>query len=280
MTAVSSHLIYRPRYWHYHQVSVTLPSFNPPLIQSSASDRTRILQFNTTINDVALKLAIKYTNKRTSLNKNYKKSKMFAWRPVLKDLLVPSLVMVIGGFTLGTTAIVSALTATTTVSSNIGGVISLFTTSGTVNANVTPTGSGAQTIASDTVTVSTNDPSGYTLALAETGASSNLVSGSDTIPPSSGTQASPVAMSANTWGYRVDGVGGFGAGPTSGQSSAAISGSIKFAAVPVTASPNTLKTTSGTASSDTTTVWYGVAANTSQPIGTYTNSVTYTATAN
>ncbi|MBW4062073.1 hypothetical protein HJC99_05875, partial [Candidatus Saccharibacteria bacterium] len=46
------------------------------------------------------------------------------------------------------------------------------------------------------------------------------------------------------------------------------------------ASPNTLKTTSGTASNDTTTVWYGVAADTTQPSGTYTNSVTYTATAN
>ncbi len=87
-------------------------------------------------------------------------------------------------------------------------------------------------------------------------------------------------MSVNTWGYRVDGIGGFGAGPTSAQSSAAISGSIKFAAVPATGSPNTIKTTTGTASSDTTSVWYGIAANTTQPNGTYTNSVTYTATAN
>ena len=177
------------------------------------------------------------------------------------------------------TAVVSADTASSTISSVVSPVISLFTTSGTVNVNVTPTGAGAQTLSSDTVTVSTNDSSGYTLQLAETGASSNLVSGGNTIPPSSGTQGTPVAMSVNTWGYRVDSVGGFGAGPTSSQSSAAI-GSIKFAAVPVTASPNTLKTTSGVASSDTTTVWYGVAANTSQATGTYTNSVTYTATAN
>ena len=178
------------------------------------------------------------------------------------------------------TAVVSALSASTTVSSVVSPVISLFTTNGTVNVNVVPTGPGAQTLASDTVTVSTNDTSGYTLQLAETGASSNLVSGSDTIPASSGSQTTPVAMAANTWGYRVDSLGGFGSGPTSSQNSAAISGSIKFAAVPVTASPNTLKTTSGTASSDTTTVWYGVAANTSQPPGTYTNSVTYTATTN
>ncbi len=178
-----------------------------------------------------------------------------------------------------TSAIVSAATASTTISSIISPVISLFTTSGTVNVDVVPTGSGAQTIASDTVTVSTNDSSGYTLQLAETGAGSTMVSGSDTIPASAGTQGSPIAMSANTWGYRVDGLGGFGAGPTSGQSSASI-GSIKFAAVPATGSPNTIRTTSGTASNQTTTVWYGVAADTSQPSGTYTNSVTYTATAN
>ncbi|HXE10432.1 MAG TPA: hypothetical protein VN554_03340 [Verrucomicrobiae bacterium] len=199
-------------------------------------------------------------------------------RTALKKLPVLRLIFGVFSSVLLMTAAVSALTASTTVSSNIGAVISLFTTSGTVNVDVTPTGSGAQTIASDTVTVSTNDPSGYTLTLAETGASTDLVSGGNTIPHSSGSQASPTAMTANTWGYRVDGIGGFGAGPTSAQSSAAI-GAIKFAAVPATGSPNTIKTTSGVASNDTTSVWYGVAANTTQPFGTYTNSVTYTATA-
>jgi hypothetical protein len=200
-------------------------------------------------------------------------------RPDLRKLSRHFLGLGIFGAAVLATATVSALTATTTVSSNIGAVISLLTTSGTVNVDVTPTASGAQTIASDTVTVSTNDPSGYTLTLAETGASTDLVSGSNTIPHSSGSQTTPVAMSANTWGYRVDGVGGFGAGPTSAQSSAAI-GSIKFAAVAGSGAPNTIKTTSGVASNDTTSVWYGVAADTTQPFGTYTNSVTYTATAN
>ena len=77
----------------------------------------------------------------------------------------------------GTSAAVSALTASTTISSDIGPVISLLTTSGTVNINVTPTGSGAQTISSDTVTVSTDDTAGYTLQLAESGASTALISG-------------------------------------------------------------------------------------------------------
>ena len=198
----------------------------------------------------------------------------------MKRLKIASLMLGVGVVALATTtAAVSALTASTTISSTISSVISV-SSNGTVNANVTPSGSGAQTIASDTVTVSTNDSSGYTLQLGETGASSAMTSGGNSIAASSGTQTTPVVMAVNTWGYRVDGVGGFGAGPTSAQSNGTISGSIKFAAVPASGSPNTILTTSGTATNSTTTVWYGIAANTSQPSGTYTNSVTYTATAN
>lgn len=175
-------------------------------------------------------------------------------------------------------AVAEAQTQNTTVQSVIGSTISL-TTNGTVSLNATPTGSGVQTIGSDTVSVSTNDSAGYTLKLAESGASQNMVSGANTIAPSTGTQASPVAETASSWGYRVDGVGGFGAGPTTSASNQAI-GTTTFAAVPATASPSTLKTTATTASNDATTVWYGLAASTSVPTGTYTNTVTYTATGN
>jgi hypothetical protein len=181
---------------------------------------------------------------------------------------------------LATPAVAGAATTSTTVNSAIGSVISVFTSSGTVNVNVTPTGSGAQTIASDTLTVSTNDALGYTLQISDSDTNTNLVSGGNNVPASSATQGTPVAQTVNTWGYRVDSIGGFGAGPTSGQNSAAVSGSIKFAGVPSSAAPNTIKTTATTASNDTTTVWYGVAANTSQPSGTYSDTITYTATAN
>lgn len=169
--------------------------------------------------------------------------------------------------------------ADTTVTSTIGSVMSLFTTSGTVNLNATPTAGGVQTTASDTVTISTNNSAGYTLSLAETTASSALTSGGNTIPATTGTQASPVALTANRWGYRVDGAGGFGAGPASAINNAAI-GTVTYAAVPATALPNTIKTTAATATNDTTTVWYSVAVNTATPTGTYTNSVTYTAVNN
>jgi len=180
----------------------------------------------------------------------------------------------------GLPTVAGAATTSTTINSAISSVISVFTSNGTVTANVTPTGAGAQTIASDTLTVSTNNTLGYTLQIADSDATTTLTSGSNTIAASSGSQGTPVVQSANTWGYRVDGVGGFGAGPTSGQSSAAISGTIKFAGMPANSSPNTIKTTATTASNDTTTVWYGVAANTSQPTGTYSDTITYTATAN
>jgi len=180
----------------------------------------------------------------------------------------------------GLPTVAGAATTSTTINSAISSVISVFTSNGTVTANVTPTGAGAQTIASDTLTVSTNNTLGYTLQIADSDATTTLTSGANTIAASSGSQGTPVVQSANTWGYRVDGVGGFGAGPTSGQSSAAISGTIKFAGMPANSSPNTIKTTATTASNDTTTVWYGVAANTSQPTGTYSDTITYTATAN
>ena len=209
----------------------------------------------------------------TKQNKNMQKLSRHFWLRSGMSLAIGTVV------TLGTSAVVSAATATTTISSNINSVISLLSTSGTVNVNVTPSASGAQTIASDTVTVSSSDSNGYTLQLALSGASSNLTSGGNTLPATSGTQTTPIAQLANTWGYRVDSIGGFGAGPTSAQTSVALTSS-KFAAVPATASPNTIKTTATTASNDTTTVWYSVAANTAQPSGTYTGTVTYTATAN
>lgn len=177
-------------------------------------------------------------------------------------------------------AVAFANTATTTVSSEIGGYISAFTTSTTVNVDVLPVdGTGRQTIAKDVVTVSTNNSAGYTLTLVDTdGVNTNLTNGGNTIASISGSAASPAALTAGTWGWRADGVGSFGAGPTSTLASGTISGTITFAGAPTTATQ--LKSTSSTATNETTDVWYSVAANNSQAPGTYTNGMTYTATAN
>lgn len=167
--------------------------------------------------------------------------------------------------------------ASTIVDALVGEAISI-TTSSTVAISITPTAGGALSSSNDTITVNTNNPSGYTLTLANSDASLNLVSGGNTIQAHSGTQASPSSMTSNRWGYAVAGVGGFDgsyAAETNNTSSTST-----WAGVPASGTPITLKATATTASNDTTTVWYGVKATSAQPNGTYSDTVTYTATTN
>lgn len=165
----------------------------------------------------------------------------------------------------------------TTINANLGSTISI-TTSGSVALNVTPVSGGAQTSASDTVSVSTNNSAGYTLTLADSNADTDLDNGGNSIAAHAGTQASPTALANNRWGYHVDSIGGFDA--DGAVESNVTSSTIKYAGVPASGAPNTIKTTATTASGDTTTVWYAVKADTTNPNGTYSNIVTYTATTN
>jgi hypothetical protein len=171
-----------------------------------------------------------------------------------------------------------AETANTTVNAVIASVISVSSSS-PVTLNITPVSGGAQTTQSDTVTVSTNDADGYTLTLQDGDATTTLVNGGNSINAHSGTQASPTVLANNSWGYRVDTIGGFGAGPGAASTNQA-SNSLTFAGVPASGSPNTIKTTGTTASGDTTTVWYSAKADTTKVAGTYSDTVTYTATTN
>lgn len=177
-----------------------------------------------------------------------------------------------------TPVVASAATANTTINATIASVISI-TTSSTVALAITPDANGQSSSASDTVTVNTNDPDGYVLTLADSDATTTLANGGNSLTAHAGTQGTPTTLANNTWGYRVDSVGGFGAGPASAETNVDTL-ALTWAGVPATGSPNTLKTTSSTASNDTTTVWYGAKADTSKPNGVYTGTVTYTATAN
>lgn len=169
-------------------------------------------------------------------------------------------------------------TANTNVNAVIGNTISI-TSSGTVNLAITPVSGGSASSASDSVAVSTNDVNGYTLQLASSTSQVTLTNGANSIAASTGTQTTPVSLANNSWGYRVDGVGGFGAGTTTAQTNAAsLTGT--WAGIPAAAAPNTLKTTAATAAGDATTIWYGAKVDTTKPGGTYTDTVTYTATAN
>jgi hypothetical protein len=153
-----------------------------------------------------------------------------------------------------------------------------LTSSGTVTANIVPSAAGKCSVQSDTVSVLTDNPSGYSVTMTTSTANNAMVNGANSIAASSGTAAVPATLSNNTWGYRIDGLSGFGAGPTTSQSSGSIP-SVKFAAVPASGqSAATVATSSSSANpAVNTTVWYGVCSNTSIPSGNYSATVTYTA---
>lgn len=163
-------------------------------------------------------------------------------------------------------------------SCNIG-----LSSSSTLSLNVTPSGASTMcTVASDSVTVTTSASTGYTLKLNDGDTSSQLTrSGGGTINPITGSAASPATLTPDSWGYRVDGTAGFGAGPTSAVSNG-FTPAQTFAPVPIsTATPDTL-TTSSTAvtTGATTSVWYGLCVSTATGSGSYSDSVVYTATIN
>lgn len=156
-----------------------------------------------------------------------------------------------------------------------------LTSNGTVMVNVTPAASGNCTIQKDTVSVLTSSSTGYTLTFTGSTTNTALTNGAASIAASTATRTSPTALTPNHWGYRVDGMGGFGAGPTTAQSNIA-PGTLTFAGVPASnAAADTLATSSVAANpAVATSVWYGVCTNTSVPSGTYTTQVTYTAVTN
>ena len=189
------------------------------------------------------------------------------------------------GVLFGGASVVSAATANDTISSVIPQLISITTGTGTVNLPITPTGGGVQTIGSDTVSVSSNDAAGYSLTIASANACTTLFTGTCvtpllTIPASIGTAAAPVIQSVNTWGYCATGTYVPSAlstfCPSATASNQTISATNKFAGI--TTSGATIGSNGGVVASNTTTVYFAVAANTTQGAGTYGSSVVYTLT--
>lgn len=156
-----------------------------------------------------------------------------------------------------------------------------LTTSSTLTADITPGSSTTCTVVQDSVSVQTGASTGYTLQVNDADSDTSLNrSGGGSITAISGTQASPSTLTANTWGYRVDTLSGFGAGPTSAVSNASVP-SVQFAGVPASGSPATIATkASATSGAEITPVWYGLCSDTSIPAGSYTDTVLYTALTN
>lgn len=168
-----------------------------------------------------------------------------------------------------------------TVSASVVPIISL-STSGTIDLSITPTSGGAMSSASDTVTVSTNSSTGYDLSLrAETEQFSEMWAfGGTYIPAINATPVAPTALTNNTWGYRVDGAAGFGAGPTSAEADVTTTSYTWAGVAGALDTPHVLKSTSTPAEDDTTTIWYGAEIDTSKSADTYSIDMLYTAVSN
>jgi hypothetical protein len=156
-----------------------------------------------------------------------------------------------------------------------------LTSGGATGVNVAPTAAGRCTVQSDTVSVLTNSSSGYNMTMTTATTNNAMTGSSGSINASAGTAASPTTLAMNTWGYRIDGLSSFGAGPTSAQANGSIP-SVTFAGVPASnQTPTAVASTAAAANpAENTTVWYGLCANDSVLSGTYSVSVTYTAVTN
>lgn len=156
-----------------------------------------------------------------------------------------------------------------------------LTDTGTPTLTVVPTPTGVCSVQSDTVSVLTDSTTGYSLTMT-TSTTNNAMQGSTTnLAASTGTSSAPTTLAVNTWGYRVDGLASFGTGPTTSQSSGSTP-SVTFAGVPASnqSSTQVSYSTSPANPAQDTKVWYGVCANASIPVDTYSATVVYTAVTN
>ncbi len=168
----------------------------------------------------------------------------------------------------------------TTVGLTVNPVLISYSSGPTVTLGaITPDTTGRQSAASDLVSANTNDGAGLTITLQENSAvTTDMVSGSNTIATGAGTPASPATLPNGRWGWRIDSLSGFGAGPTSTISSAAPS-ALTYAGIPANGSPFTIHSTA-TNGSTSSTVWYSARVNNAQASGAYQTTVTYTITTN
>ncbi len=191
-------------------------------------------------------------------------------------VLVASLFVVAAALLASSDGLAANQSANTTINANVDSAISM-SSQGNVNIAVTPTASGARMSSNyDVVTVNTNNAGGYTLTLEMQGSETSLLSGVNAIAQKP-NPSTPGALSANTWGYRVAG-GAFGAGAAAETNVA--SSVYNWAGVPANGSPVQIKTTSSEVNNDTTDVWYAIMADSTKPSGSYSGTVTYTATTN
>ena len=151
-----------------------------------------------------------------------------------------------------------------------------------VDLLVDPLPDGRMSSSRQEIRINTNNSSGYDLKLSMIDSTQNLQLGANAIIPVNGTLTSPLSgLSIGTWGYRVDGIGGFGMGhhgidPTQVETNISDS-AYSWAAVPAVTTPDTISSLSTAPTSQiTTNVFYGMKVDPTKPAGDYTNKVVYT----
>ena len=208
--------------------------------------------------------------------------------------LAPLLLLPLISFSLATSSSSNATSGETIINASIArpAFVLSISVAPTVNLDLSPTADGTMTIGSSSIAVSTSSPSGFRLYLGMTGTNSttnsliHTVDNTKTIT-SSGTLASPTALSNGTWGYAFSGTrtaenpvvsnNGFDATYTTQES--ATPTSAKFAAVPVSTAPAEKVAETNALGDASLTVYYGIKAGYETASGSYTNKVLYTALA-
>ena len=138
-----------------------------------------------------------------------------------------------------------------------------------VNFDVMPTQDGAFSSSAATLSVSTNNETGYSLYLSTANGKSTLASLNPSVTNTIGAVAGTVSedgFGGNTWGYNL--------------SEGTPSGSLTYQAVPSDSTVQQGFGSEGPTASDTYTLTFGTKVNTSLPSGTYSNQVVVSVVAN
>ena len=153
----------------------------------------------------------------------------------------------------------------TTVTATIEPVLSMSLNTNTIDLNIIPSSTGTEEYGSVTLTVDTNNSTGYQLTMSS--ASPNLIgSSAKSIPTISGaTSSSPLALNVNTWGWYADSFGSFNQ---------------TYISLPDTGNELLVRQTNTNGLADRTIAYFGAKLNLSTPADTYSNTITFTAITN
>ena len=158
----------------------------------------------------------------------------------------------------------SADSVSSDISVEVDAVMAITTNTPTLSIPIMPTPSGTLAMNDLTVTVSTNNQTGYTLSMNSETEDTDLahITMPDAIPSTTAPFATPAALGVNTWGYSL------AASPSN------------FSAIPALSAPYTIASTAAPGQNSATGVTFGANIDSTVAAGTYLSTMVFTATAN